>query len=171
MEFKQIKELINLVNKTKISELKIQQGEFKINIRSKSFTKAIQSSKDASTMPISVAQTIPQAMPAVAPMAAAPIARGEALPPTKGEAPAVNENLLTIKSPMIGTFYRAAGPDKDPFVKIGDNIDTGTVLCMIEAMKLFNEIEAEVSGKIVKVLVENNSPVEYDQPLFLVEPI
>lgn len=171
MEFKQIKELINLVNKTKISELKIQQGEFKINIRSKSFTKAIQSSKDASTMPISVAQTIPQAMPAVAPMAAAPIARGEALPPTKGEAPAGNENLLTIKSPMIGTFYRAAGPDKDPFVKIGDNIDTGTVLCMIEAMKLFNEIEAEVSGKIVKVLVENNSPVEYDQPLFLVEPI
>lgn len=173
MEFKQIKELINLVNKTKISELKIQQGEFKINIRSKSFTKAIQSSKDSSSaIPISMAPSMPAAMPqATAPPVAAAF-KGETLPKenAKDAAPSA-DNLITIKSPMIGTFYRSSSPDKDPFVKIGDNIDNGSVLCIIEAMKLFNEIEAEVSGKIVKVLVENNSPVEYDQPLFLVEPI
>lgn len=174
MEFKQIKELINLVNKTKISELKIQQGDFKINIRSKSFTKAIQSSKDASAIPINVAAPqMAQPMQQVAQPAAQQVAAmgaGESLPKQSATEPA-NDNLLTIKSPMIGTFYRSSAPDKDPFVKIGDNVDNGSVICIIEAMKLFNEIESEVSGKIVKVLVENNSPVEYDQPLFLVEPI
>jgi len=174
MDFKQIKELINLVNKTKISELKIQQGDFKINIRSKSFTKAIQSSKDSSSsaIPISVAQPVQRAVAPAPVQQVATAGAGESLPKDKAaDSPSANDNLITIKSPMIGTFYRSSGPDKDPFVKIGDNIDTGSVLCIVEAMKLFNEIEAEVSGKIVKVLVENNSPVEYDQPLFLVEPI
>ena len=173
MEFKQIKELINLVNKTKISELKIQQGEFKINIRSKSFTKAIQSSKDSNAIPINVAA--PQMAPSLPPVAhqVAAMGAGESLPKQKkGADPApASDNLITVKSPMIGTFYRASSPEKDPFVKIGDSIDNGSVICIIEAMKLFNEIESEVSGKVVKVLVENNSPVEYDQPLFLVEPI
>ena len=170
MDFKQIKELINLVNKTKISELKIEQKDFKINIRSKSFTKAIQSNKsDSPTIPynISAAPMQQQALPAVAP----PSPTSANAAKENGAEAAVEDNLITIKSPMIGTFYRSPGPDKDAFVKIGDNIDKGTVLCMIEAMKLFNEIEAEISGKIVKVLIENNAPVEYDQPLFLVDPL
>lgn len=168
MDFKQIKELINLVNKTKISELKIEQGDFKINIRSKSFTKAIQSNKNDSpaAIPINVAQQVPS----VAPVAAAPPVEEKAAP-TAEAASDGTEGLITIKSPMIGTFYRSSGPDKDPFIKVGDSIDNGSVICIIEAMKLFNEIESEMSGKVVKVLVENASPVEYDQPLFLVEPI
>jgi acetyl-CoA carboxylase biotin carboxyl carrier protein len=85
-------------------------------------------------------------------------------------APEDNAKFLTIKSPMVGTFYRSPNPEKGPFVKIGDSVDAGTTVCIIEAMKLFNEIESDVKGKIVKVLVEDASPVEYDQPLFLVEP-
>jgi len=172
MDFKQIKELINLVNKTKISELKIEKKDFKINIRSKSFTKAIKSQKnETAAIPINVHQPSlhPQPLPAVMPPVAAPAPAAEAKT-SNGADNAANDNLLTIKSPMIGTFYRAPGPDKDPFIKIGDHIDAGTVICMIEAMKLFNEIESEVSGKVVKIFSENNSPVEYDQPLFLVEP-
>jgi acetyl-CoA carboxylase biotin carboxyl carrier protein len=105
------------------------------------------------------------AVAAPAPAAAAP-APAAAAPAT----PAENTNLITVKSPMIGTFYRSSGPDKEPFVSVGQTISKGDTVCIIEAMKLFNEIEAEVSGKIVKVLVDDASPVEYDQPLFLVEP-
>jgi acetyl-CoA carboxylase biotin carboxyl carrier protein len=98
----------------------------------------------------------------------APVAAPAATP---AAAPAENANLITIKSPMIGTFYRSGSPDKPPFVNVGDKIGPGNVLCVIEAMKLFNEIESEVSGKIVKILIDNASPIEYDQPLFLVEPM
>lgn len=172
MDFKQIKELILLVNKTKISELKIEQGDFKINIRSKSFTKAIQSNKSdgPSAIPINMSPPMQSMAPAVA---AAPPPMETVTPADSGEKPAsaADSNLITIKSPMIGTFYRSSSPDKDPFIKVGDNIDNGSVICIIEAMKLFNEIESEVSGKVVKVLVENSTPVEYDQPLFLVEPV
>jgi acetyl-CoA carboxylase biotin carboxyl carrier protein len=103
------------------------------------------------------------------PMAAAPVAAAAPAP----AAPVANENanLITIKSPMIGTFYRSASPDKPAFVNVGDKIGPGNVLCVIEAMKLFNEIESEVSGKIVKILIDDASPIEYDQPLFLVEPM
>lgn len=172
MDFKQIKELILLVNKTKISELKIEQKDFKINIRSKSFTKAIHSNKSdsPSAIPINVAAPM-QSVPAAQVAAPAPVVESSAAS-DGSEGDAGNDaNLLTIKSPMIGTFYRSSGPDKDPFVKVGDNIDNGSVICIIEAMKLFNEIESELSGKIVKVLVENATPVEYDQPLFLVEKV
>jgi len=103
---------------------------------------------------------LPVAAPVAQPVAAA-------APAPKAE----TSNYLTIKSPMIGTFYRSAGPDSPSFVEIGDEVKTGKVVCIIEAMKLFNEIESEISGRIVKVLVENATPVEYDQPLFLVEPI
>lgn len=108
-------------------------------------------------------QAVAAVAPAAAPSTAAPVAAAPA-------APAKADNLVTIKSPMIGTFYRSAGPDKAPFVNVGDEVAPGKVVCIIEAMKLFNEIESEVSGKIVKVLVDDASPVEYDQPLFLVEP-
>lgn len=157
MDFKQIQELIKMINKSNISELSIEQDQFKITIKQ----------KDNEVQQI---VTVP-AVQAVQPVAAAP--QPVATAPAAGApapAPAVNNNLITIKSPMIGTFYRSAGPDKPAFVSVGDEVATGKVVCIIEAMKLFNEIESEVSGKIVKVLVDDASPVEYDQPLFLVEP-
>ncbi|MFT4061630.1 MAG: acetyl-CoA carboxylase biotin carboxyl carrier protein [Edaphocola sp.] len=155
MEFKQIQELLKAVNKSNISELTIKEGDFAITI------------KQATTeipqyVPIPAA--IPQAVPApgiAAPQAAAPAAPAAAEQAT---------NTVTIKSPMIGTFYRSSAPDKPPFVGVGDDVAPGKVVCIVEAMKLFNEIESEVSGRIVKVLVDDASPVEYDQPLFLVEP-
>jgi acetyl-CoA carboxylase biotin carboxyl carrier protein len=156
MDFKQIQELVKMVNKSNISELSIEQDKFKITIKQKDNEQPVY------TVPAvaPVYQPIPQAAPAAqaAPVAEAPKAEAKA------------DNLVTIKSPMIGTFYRSPGPDKPSFVNIGDEVSTGKVVCIIEAMKLFNEIESEVSGKIVKVLVDDASPVEYDQPLFLVEP-
>jgi acetyl-CoA carboxylase biotin carboxyl carrier protein len=118
----------------------------------------------------SAVATVVAAAPAPAPVAAAPAAPAAAAPaaPVPAAAP-VSDNLITIKSPMIGTFYRAAGPEKDNFVEVGSTIEAGKTVCIIEAMKLFNEIDSEVSGKIVKILVENATPVEFDQPLFLVE--
>ena len=158
MDIKQIQELVKLINKTSIGEITIEEDGTKITIKQKK-----EPSQTIYTQQ-SAPQTggfAPQAAPA-APAAAAP-------PPTPAAAPK-QDNLITIKSPMIGTFYRQAGPDKPLFVNVGDEVTTGKVVCIIEAMKLFNEIESEVSGTIVKVLVEDASPVEYDQPLFLVEP-
>ncbi len=155
MDFKQIQELIKIINKSNISELSIEQEAFKITIKQKD-NEIQQVYAMPATAPVQVAAPVaPAATPAAA--ATAPVA-------------AKADNLVTIKSPMIGTFYRSGGPDKPPFVNVGDEVNTGKVVCIIEAMKLFNEIESEVSGKIVKVLVEDASPVEYDQPLFLVEP-
>ncbi|MBV7533581.1 acetyl-CoA carboxylase biotin carboxyl carrier protein [Chitinophaga sp. sic0106] len=159
MDFKQIQELVKMINKSNISELSIEQDKFKITIKQKD-----NEVQQVIAVPAPVAQV--QAVAPVAP-AAAPAAPAAAPAAT---APAAATNLITIKSPMIGTFYRSAGPDKPPFVNIGDEVAPGKVVCIIEAMKLFNEIESEISGKIVKVLVEDASPVEYDQPLFLVEP-
>lgn len=157
MDFKQIQELIKMINKSNISELSIEQDQFKITIKQ----------KDNEVQQIVTVPAMQAAQPAASapqPVASAPAAT------TTAAAPPVNNNLITIKSPMIGTFYRSAGPDKAAFVNVGDEVATGKVVCIIEAMKLFNEIESEVSGKIVKVLVDDASPVEYDQPLFLVEP-
>lgn len=159
MDFKQIQELIKIVNKSNIGELSIEEKDFKITIKQKE--EAVQNFVSA-PQPMYAPQ--PMAAPQAAP--AAPQAGGEA---TKAAA-APAGNLITIKSPMIGTFYRKASPDKPSFVEIGDDVAPGKVVCIIEAMKLFNEIESEVSGRIVKVLVDDASPVEYDQPLFLVEP-
>ncbi len=155
MELKEIQDLIRFVSKSGVSEVEIEKEGFKIVI------------KTEITMIAAPQQQYITHMPAQAPVQAAPMA--EAAPIV--EAPvSLEANYITIKSPMIGTFYRSAGPDKDVFVKVGDSIDKGDVLCIVEAMKLFNEIESDVKGKIVKILLDNSSPVEYDQPLFLVDP-
>ncbi|SIO11073.1 acetyl-CoA carboxylase biotin carboxyl carrier protein [Chitinophaga niabensis] len=160
MDFKQIQELIKMINKSNISELSIEQDQFKITIKQKD-----NEVQQIVTVPAMQAVQQPVAV-AQQPAATAPAAST----PAATAPPAASSNLITIKSPMIGTFYRSAGPDKAAFVNVGDEVTTGKVVCIIEAMKLFNEIESEVSGKIVKVLVDDASPVEYDQPLFLVEP-
>jgi acetyl-CoA carboxylase biotin carboxyl carrier protein len=160
MNKKEIEELIRFVSKAGVSEVSLETKDLKITIKN--------SQKAAETYfaaPAPVMQAIPVAQPA--PVAAAPAPRAEAPAAT----PASDDSKYhTIKSPMIGTFYRASSPDKPNFANVGDEIKTGKVICIIEAMKLFNEIEADISGRIVKVLVENATPVEYDQPLFLVEP-
>ena len=156
MDIKQIQELVKLINKTNIGEITIEEEGVKITVKQK---------KDpvqhimADAAPVNYAAPQPQVPAATAPPAAAKPA----------EAPKA-DNLVTIKSPMIGTFYRQAGPGKPIFASVGDEVTPGKVVCIIEAMKLFNEIESEIKGKIVKVLVEDASPVEYDQPLFLVDP-
>lgn len=160
MDFKQIQELIKIVNKSNIGELSIEDKGFKITIRQK---------EDAVQQVVAAPQPVYAHQPIQhAPQPAAAQSQASAAP-----APAATpkaDNLITIKSPMIGTFYRKASPDKPSFVEVGDEVAPGKVVCIIEAMKLFNEIESEVSGKIVKILVDDASPVEYDQPLFLVEP-
>jgi acetyl-CoA carboxylase biotin carboxyl carrier protein len=153
MDIKQIQDLIRFVSKSGVNEVSIEQQDFKITIKT----------NQAATI---VNATIPAALPAAA--APAPVA---AAPVTSAQPAADTSKYVTITSPMIGTFYRSASPEKPIFVNVGDEIEPGTVLCIIEAMKLFNEIEAEISGRIVKILVDNASPVEYDQPLFLVEPM
>jgi len=161
MDFKQIQELIKMINKSNIGEVSIEEKGFKLTIKQKEepaqqLIAAPMQHQPMLTAPVQAAQ------PAANPVAADKSAKAPA------EAPA--GNTVTIKSPMIGTFYRSASPDKPPFASVGDEIDPGKVVCIIEAMKLFNEIESEVKGRIIKVLVEDASPVEYDQPLFLVEP-
>ncbi len=158
MDIKQIQELVKIINKTNISEISVEEEGLKITIKQKedkiiTVAAPVQAQQIAYQQPMAAAPA-----QAAAPAAAAPAAAPKA------------DNLITIKSPMIGTFYRKAGPDKPLFAEVGTEITPGKVLCIIEAMKLFNEIESEVKGRIVKVLVEDASPVEYDQPLFLVEP-
>lgn len=164
MEYKQIQELIKTINKSNISELSIEEGDFKITIK-----------QDFSGQPQYVMTPAPVAipMPAAAPaQVAAPAAAPVAAAPQAAAAPAENNsNHVTIKSPMIGTFYRSPSPDKPVFVNVGDEIKKGQVLCIIEAMKLFNEIECEMNCRIVKVMADDSSPVEYDQALFIVEPM
>jgi len=160
MDIKQIQELIRFVSKSGVNEVSIEEKEFKITIKT-------------NQAPTVVTATIPApALPsAPAPLPAAVAAPQAAAPQALAAAPAADtSNYITVKSPMIGTFYRSASPDKPAFAEVGDEIRAGQPICIIEAMKLFNEIESEVSGRVVKVLVENASPVEYDQPLFLVEP-
>ncbi|MGZ3943810.1 MAG: acetyl-CoA carboxylase biotin carboxyl carrier protein [Mucilaginibacter sp.] len=158
MDIKQIQDLIRFVSKSGVNEVSIEQKDFKITIKT-------------SQAPTYVTASVPVEAPAApAPVAAVPAPAAQ--PAAAAAAPAADTSkYITIKSPMIGTFYRSASPDKPLFVNVGDEIEEGQVLCIIEAMKLFNEIESEVSGRIVKILADNASPVEYDQPLFLVEPI
>ena len=152
MDIKQIQDLIRFVSKSGVNEVSIEQENFKITIK----TNQVQAIVNA---------TVPAAQTVTAPALAAPA------PAPVAEPAADASKYVIIKSPMIGTFYRSASPDKPLFANVGDEIEPGTVLCIIEAMKLFNEIESEISGRIVKILVDNASPVEYDQPLFLVEPM
>ena len=158
MDIKQIQELVKLINKTNIGEITIEEEGVKITVKQKK--DPVQHIIAGSAAP--TYSSVPAASPAPAPAAAAPVDAKPAEPKA--------DNLVTIKSPMIGTFYRQAGPGKPIFASVGDEVTAGKVVCIIEAMKLFNEIESEVKGKIVKVLVEDASPVEYDQPLFLVDP-
>ena len=154
MDIKQIQELVKLINKSNIGELTIEEEGTKITIKQK---------KEPS-------QTIVSSMPLTS---SAPVQQQAAIAtPTTPTTPALpkEDNLIAVRSPMIGTFYRQSGPGKPIFANVGDEIEVGKVVCIIEAMKLFNEIESEVRGKIVKVLVEDASPVEFDQPLFLVDP-
>ena len=158
MDLKEIQALIKFVAKSGAQEVSLETEDFKINIKT---------GPDASEQPTIIQAVAPQQMPAVAgapaPVEAAPAA------PAPAEADE-NANYITINSPMIGTFYRTPSPDQDAFVKVGDSIKPGDVLCIVEAMKLFNEIESEISGKIVKILADDQTPIEYDQPLFLVDP-
>lgn len=158
MDLKQIQDLVKMVNKSTISELTIEEKDIKITIKQKE-DKYV-TAAPVQQFPVAVQAAAPAATAAPAVAASAPVA----------DAPKAANNLITIKSPMIGTFYRKSAPDKPNFVEEGDAVKNGKVVCIIEAMKLFNEIESEVSGKIVKILVEDSTPVEYDQPLFLVEP-
>lgn len=163
MDIKEIQSLIKFVAKSGASEVKLEMEDIKITIR----TGSTSASPEAT-----IVQQIPMAQ---APMAAASVAIQEApapASPTPETPPAAEDDskYITIKSPIIGTFYRKPSPDKPAFVEVGTDIKQGDVLCVIEAMKLFNDIESEVSGKIVKVLVDDSSPVEFDQPLFLVDP-
>ena len=155
MDLKQIHELIKIVNKSNIGEISIEDKDGKVTIKQKE--------EAAVTYTSAPSQAVYAPAPA-APLApaAAPVASAPAAPKA--------DNLITIKSPMIGTFYRRASPDKPLLADVGTDVASGKVVCIIEAMKLFNEIESEISGTIVKVLVEDASPVEFDQPLFLVEP-
>lgn len=154
MNLEEIKDLIKLVSKSGLGKVEIEREGFRISIKGSHPEQIVYQSAPIATAPATVAPATVAAITATA----------------------TTENLdddskyITIKSPMIGTFYRTPGPDKDPFVTVGDSIQSGDKLCIIEAMKTFNEIEAEVSGKIVKVLVDNACPVDYDQPLYLVDP-
>ena len=160
MDFKQIQELIKMVNKSNIGELTIEEKGFKLTIKQKE-----EPAQHVYAAPVNQPYPQPQAQLAASQSSAPPSLTDK----PKAIEPAA-DNYITIKSPMIGTFYRSQSPGKPAFVEIGDEITPGKVVCIIEAMKLFNEIESEMKGRIVKVLAEDASPVEYDQPLFLVEP-
>ena len=169
LDIKEIQELIKFVAKSGVSEVDLEMGEMKISIKTPP--------KKGKGQIETVVQQIPvAAAPAIAPVAVQSAPAVVPVPDVVTEIPPVaspvsdDSKYVTIKSPMIGTFYRKPSPDKDPFVNVGDGVNVGTVVCVVEAMKLFNEIESEISGKIVKVLVEDMSPIEYDQPLFLVDP-
>ncbi|MBX3238597.1 MAG: acetyl-CoA carboxylase biotin carboxyl carrier protein [Chitinophagaceae bacterium] len=160
MDFKQIQELIKIINKSNIGELVIEEKEFKITIKQK---------EDQVTQIVASPQQVYAPLPQVGPPPVSNTAGSGTQEKSRAAEPKA-DNLVTIKSPMIGTFYRRSSPDKPALVEVGDDVTPGKIVCIIEAMKLFNEIESEVGGRIVKVLVEDASPVEYDQPLFLVEP-
>jgi len=165
MDFKQIQELIKMINKSNIGEVSIEQKDFKVTIKQK---------EENITQVVAAPAPLQSAVYAQQPAMAGPAPQAASSSNTAAEkskpAELAAANVVTIKSPMIGTFYRKSSPDKPNFVEPGDDVAPGKVVCIIEAMKLFNEIESEISGKVVKVLVEDASPVEYDQPLFLVEP-
>ncbi|NQD70025.1 acetyl-CoA carboxylase biotin carboxyl carrier protein [Sphingobacterium shayense] len=158
MDIKQIQDLIKFIAKSGVNEVAIEEKDFKITIKT-------------NQEPTYVTATIPSPVSLPAQQS---VVQSAPVPAVDASTPSVpvaeTSNLITIKSPMIGTFYRAAGPEKPNFANVGDEISPGKVLCIVEAMKLFNEIESDVSGKIVKILVNDAQPVEFDQPLFLVDP-
>jgi acetyl-CoA carboxylase biotin carboxyl carrier protein len=166
MTINEIQDLIKFIAKAGVTEVEIEKKDFKITIKSEMPKKKKGFGEAEATIQVPVAMAA--GMAPVAP------ATEVATPAAEPAAPSANDseenNYITVKSPMIGTFYRRPSPDKEAFVDVGDTTKVGETICVIEAMKLFNEIESEVTGKIVKILVDDNSPVEYDQPLFLVDP-
>ncbi|WP_324670880.1 acetyl-CoA carboxylase biotin carboxyl carrier protein [Hymenobacter sp. GOD-10R] len=159
MKAKELQELIDFIAKSGLNKVNIETEEFKISVQ-----------REPSYKP--VISSAPAPAPAqAAPAAAAPAPAAPAAAPAPAASAAPSNNYVPLKSPMIGTFYRSASPDSPALVNVGDLVEQGQVICIIEAMKLFNEIEAETSGRVVKVMVENANPVEYDQPLFLIEPM
>ncbi|WP_080237760.1 acetyl-CoA carboxylase biotin carboxyl carrier protein [Spirosoma rigui] len=160
MDTKDIQQLIDFISQSGLDEVNIETSDLKISVKRYGSATPVAQATPVAAAPAPAAVPAPVAAPAATPAPAAPAAPK-----------ADTSNYITIKSPMIGTFYRSASPDSPLFVEVGDSVSEGKVVCIIEAMKLFNEIESEVSGRIVKILVENATPVEYDQPLFLVEPI
>ena len=162
MKAKELQDLIDFIAKSGLNKVNIETEEFKINITRDASQKVSYVAAPAAAAPAPVAAPAATPAPAAAPQASAPA--------TSPAPAAEGGNYQTIKAPMIGTFYRSSSPEAAPFVNVGDEVKKGQVICIIEAMKLFNEIEAEVSGKIVKVMVDNASPVEYDQALFMIDP-
>lgn len=159
MKTSEIRDLIDFISQTGLNEVNIETRELKLHVKREPDQKVLKSAAPVMAAPMAMAPPVAAPAPAATP------------PAPKAEKPAaVSKNTLEIKSPMIGTFYRSANPDSPPFVSVGDKVSKGQTVCIIEAMKLFNEIESEVSGTVVKVMVENSSPVEYDQVLFVVEP-
>ena len=166
MTINEIQDLIKFIAKAGVTEVEIEKKDFKITIKSEMPKKKKGFGEAEATIQVPVAMAAGMAPVAPATEVAAPAAEPAAPSANDSE----ENNYITVKSPMIGTFYRRPSPDKEAFVDVGDTTKVGETICVIEAMKLFNEIESEVTGKIVKILVDDNSPVEYDQPLFLVDP-
>ncbi|HLF64331.1 MAG TPA: acetyl-CoA carboxylase biotin carboxyl carrier protein [Saprospiraceae bacterium] len=166
MTYKEIQDLVKMVVRLELAELKLRDGDFEISVRTKEYTKA-RSGQAPAAHPISMA---PASSASTTEAATKPSIEALAPGDEKASKEESTNGLLEVKSPIVGTFYRSPAPDKPPFVKVGDTINAGDVVCIVEAMKLFNEIESEISGKIVKVLVEDATPVEYDQGLFLIDP-
>jgi len=166
MKLTEIQDLIKFVAKSGVSEVELETKEVKIVIKTNG------KNKDPQFFQTQVATPVQQVITAAPQQVVQHVQQTTQVAETKTPAAGGNDDskYITIKSPMIGTFYRSAGPDKPQFVGVGDDVETGKVVCIIEAMKLFNEIESDIKGKIVKVLVNDATPVEYDQPLFLVDP-
>ncbi|MEM8526796.1 MAG: acetyl-CoA carboxylase biotin carboxyl carrier protein [Bacteroidota bacterium] len=167
MTYKEMLDLVKTINRLELSEFKMKDGEFELTVRTKEYSKTRTSVVPASPTIVPVPQAVAPVAPITAPQATP--ASAPTAPAAKEETPAENKSYLEIKSPIVGTFYRSSGPEKPVYVKVGDKVAKGDTVCIVEAMKLFNEIESEISGTIVKVMVEDAQPVEYDQVLFLVE--
>ena len=181
MDFKEIQELVKLINKSNLTEFKIKDGGFELSIRTDKYEKLKQQQQAAPPVQVPAQQAPIIQMPPVQPSYSASPSTTSASPQSSPqsepevEAPTEKKKeeggkYIEVRSPIVGTFYRSSSPEKPPYVKVGDVIEVGQVVCIVEAMKLFNEIESEIGGKIVKVMVEDAQPVEYDQVLFLVEP-
>ena len=183
MNLRQIQELIKFVAKSGATEVDIEIGDVKLSIKSPPKGKITNVGPDNISIPQQIIPTPQQIAPTI--LQQQPSIQTQGVDITQTQTPSSenldvekikkektenNSNYITVKAPIIGTFYRRSSPDKDPFISVGDKIEIGQALCIIEAMKLFNEIESEVTGTIVKVLVDDMSPVEYDQPLFLIDP-
>ncbi len=180
MDYKEITDLIKMVNKSNLTEFKMRDGDFEITIRTENYQKSRSNNDNMPSVipvqanpPVQHIITSPAPQPVVNEVPKNNSSEGKDIPATSNaskNAEEVVDEYIEIRSPIVGTFYRSASPEKPPYAKVGDSISKGDVVCIVEAMKLFNEIESEVSGKIVKVIVDDAQPVEYDQVLFLVDP-